>query len=260
LGEIDGIVSVASFETLVQWLYRGAVTFPNGLTITHEITKIIEFVRLADMCDVTGMEEIMAEHIKMLLRKPPPPSPYEQDAALDATRNRGTSLNPYVSPFGNSYGSAPASLPPYTRHILPEHLYAVSELPESHPVRMVLAAALVSDYLRPDFKFQAELSTIQTLAYDILVATKAAIGKQQPLNLDGHTSYSARASYPLIDRHITYRDPITEKPTGYGECEDCGWRGGGYDVDLHLDYQRSLGRVRDARDRAINRLSRGSRQ
>jgi hypothetical protein len=42
------------------------------LTVTDEITKVIEFVRLADMCGVTGMEEIMAEHIKTLLGKQPP--------------------------------------------------------------------------------------------------------------------------------------------------------------------------------------------
>ena len=53
LDEINGIVSVASFEALVQWLHRGTVTFPAGLKVSDEITKCIEFVRLADMCIVT---------------------------------------------------------------------------------------------------------------------------------------------------------------------------------------------------------------
>jgi hypothetical protein len=68
---IDGIVSVGSFETLIQWLYRAKATFPEDLTATEEITKVVEFARLCDMVQVTGMEEVLAQHIKILLQETP---------------------------------------------------------------------------------------------------------------------------------------------------------------------------------------------
>jgi hypothetical protein len=57
---------------LVQWLYLGRVLF-NESTPTENITAAIEFVRLADMCDVTRMETLMAEHIKAIILANPAP-------------------------------------------------------------------------------------------------------------------------------------------------------------------------------------------
>jgi 7-cyano-7-deazaguanine synthase in queuosine biosynthesis len=101
---------------------------------------------------------------------------------------------------------------------------------------MMLANALVTDYLGLNFKFQTELTDIPTLAHDLLVATKAAIGKQQPLSLDARPSYGARSSSSLTDRHVMYKDPITEMPTGCGQCEDCGSRVRGYDPVCYTPY------------------------
>ena len=63
LDEVDGIVTTRSFQMLLQWLYIGRVAF-GELSSEEAITAILEFVRLADMCGVTGMESLMAAHIK----------------------------------------------------------------------------------------------------------------------------------------------------------------------------------------------------
>jgi hypothetical protein len=110
LYEVDGIVSVASFETLVQWLYRGTVNFPPLLAVSDEIAKVIEFVRLADMYHVTGMEQTMADHIKVLLREKIGTLQHSQIAARGNTEAyardvQATRQNLYF----NSYGSALAA-------------------------------------------------------------------------------------------------------------------------------------------------------
>jgi hypothetical protein len=48
---------------LARWLLLGRVVFGKS-TPEDTITAIIEFIRLADMCSVTGMESLMAEHIQ----------------------------------------------------------------------------------------------------------------------------------------------------------------------------------------------------
>ena len=63
---MDDVVSIQSFELLVQWLYLGRVIFGKS-TPKETITATIEFVRFADMCGVTGMETLMAEHIKAII-------------------------------------------------------------------------------------------------------------------------------------------------------------------------------------------------
>jgi len=44
--EMDGVVSIRSFELLLQWLYLGRVNF-GELTPEEAVTATIEFVRLA---------------------------------------------------------------------------------------------------------------------------------------------------------------------------------------------------------------------
>jgi hypothetical protein len=60
LNEIDGVVSIQSFQMLTQWLYTGNVTL-GRMQPKKAITAIIEFLRLADMCQITGMEEDMVD-------------------------------------------------------------------------------------------------------------------------------------------------------------------------------------------------------
>lgn len=114
---IDGIVSVASFETLIKWLYRGQADFPKGLTAAEEISKVIEFARLCDMVGVTGVEEMLAADIKSLLLKEPSVVP-ELAAVESESTGRGlstrfnydASVAAYLNPLS---GASSSPVEPY---------------------------------------------------------------------------------------------------------------------------------------------------
>ncbi|KAI9743645.1 MAG: hypothetical protein M1818_002961 [Claussenomyces sp. TS43310] len=101
LTEEEGVVSTESFEKLVQWLYLDRVGF-NDASPEEEVTATIEFVRLADMCGVTGMEKRMAERIIAII-----------DAHPDPESGSRQSRHPDFN----------------THHLTPDHILSVSFLP-----------------------------------------------------------------------------------------------------------------------------------
>jgi hypothetical protein len=66
LEEINGVVTPRSLEILVQWVCLGRVVF-RECAPDIAITTTIELARLADMCRITAMESLMAEHIKTII-------------------------------------------------------------------------------------------------------------------------------------------------------------------------------------------------
>ena len=66
LEEIEGVVSVASVEYLLQWLHPGRVQFDLE-NPSDRVSAAIEFARLADMCDIGGIDEVMAQLIKEVI-------------------------------------------------------------------------------------------------------------------------------------------------------------------------------------------------
>ncbi|TVY33030.1 hypothetical protein LSUB1_G008053 [Lachnellula subtilissima] len=74
LEEIEGVITPRSFQALVQWLYRGRVAFPASLLPMEEISEILEFVRLADMTGVTGIDDAMSERLRLIFASSTPPS------------------------------------------------------------------------------------------------------------------------------------------------------------------------------------------
>jgi hypothetical protein len=147
LTEEEGIVTQRSFGMLVQWLYLGRLLI-NESTPTENITAIIEFVRLADMCDVTGMETLMAEHIKTIILTNPPPTPDAWD--------RDPDTNTYC--------------------LEGQHITSASLLPDGHPVRKLLAIASVEGYIRRNkYKFSNEIQQAPTFAVDLLLEVKEAL-------------------------------------------------------------------------------------
>lgn len=117
LVEEDGIVSIRSFQLLVQWMYLGQVFF-GDLSPAESITAAIEFTRFAEMYGVIGMEGQMAEHIRALVNDSSPPYRYEFDS------------NTYL--------------------IDSKHIASAVQLPQGHRVREVLAAASVRGYFKDD--------------------------------------------------------------------------------------------------------------
>ena len=113
---MDGVVSIRSFEPLLQWLYLGRVNF-GELTPEEAVTATIEFVRLADMCGVTGMESLMAERIKTIIKT----NPAAPSKKLPKTRDPNTNTHCLVS----------------------QHIKSAALLPKGHPVRGTLATAIL---------------------------------------------------------------------------------------------------------------------
>ncbi|PQE15064.1 BTB POZ fold protein [Rutstroemia sp. NJR-2017a BVV2] len=149
LVEEEGVVSQRSFEMLVQWLYIGRIRFGEP-TPTECITAIMEFVRLADMCEVTGMETQMAEHIKNIILANPPP----EDKSISKGRHPDTN----------------------TFCIVGQHITSANLLPRGHPVRKILVIAAVEGYIRRNkHKFLKEICVSPDFAVDLLLEVKETL-------------------------------------------------------------------------------------
>jgi hypothetical protein len=149
LEEKDGVVSTQSFQVLVQWVCLGRVVF-GKLAPAEAITTAIEFSRLADMCGVTGMESLIAEHIKAILLANPAPGNWR----LDMGRTPDTNTHCLTS----------------------QHIISAVSLPEGHSVRGILAAAAVEGYLREDnCKFLKETLEVPDFSVDLLKAVRATL-------------------------------------------------------------------------------------
>jgi hypothetical protein len=147
LDEIEGVVSVRSFELLIQCIYTGRVIVEKT-TLAEEIEAIVEFARLADFCQVEGMEKLLAERIKALIGT-------ETDLTWNWDR----------SPDNN------------TTYITSRAILSASFLPDAHAVRNILAAASVEGYLRSnEHKFHKEARSIHSFAVDLLKELKLTLG------------------------------------------------------------------------------------
>jgi hypothetical protein len=149
LEEINGVVTPRSFQMFVQWVCLGRVVF-RGCAPDVAITTAIEFARLADMCRITGMESLMAEHIKAIILANPAP----EDSKWDDWRAPDTNTHCLTS----------------------QHITSAVALPEGHPVRAILAAATVEGRLRRhNYKFEREASRVPEFSVDLLKAVRATI-------------------------------------------------------------------------------------
>ena len=111
----------------------------------EEITATLEFLRIADMCGVTGMESRMAERIKAILIANP-----------DRTHSSDADSNTHCLTSG--------------------HITSASHLPTEHPVRGLFAAADVRGFLlRDDHKFFNESQEIPKFSVDLLNAVQRTL-------------------------------------------------------------------------------------
>lgn len=143
--EEDDFVTQRSFEMLIQWLYLGRVVSKEP-TPTENITAAIDFLRLADMCDVHGMESLMAEQIKAIILANPAPT-------SDTMGGRDPNTNTYV--------------------LLGKHFTSAVLLPKGHPVRKVLATTAVEGFIRRNkHKYLDEMCNSPDFALDLLLEVK----------------------------------------------------------------------------------------
>jgi hypothetical protein len=152
LEDIEGVVSEQSLEALVQWLYMGKVKFSSKVIEdpARHISAIIEFVRIADKCGVTGMDYPMGQELEDILLANPAP-----------LGDRGQ----YT--FDHS-----------TCLVLPEHIVSAERLPNGHHLRRVLAKASVIGFLRDSkrHKFASEVNSCPKFAGDVLKEVAKTLG------------------------------------------------------------------------------------
>lgn len=150
---IDGVVSVPTFEMLVQWLCIGRIVFKEytleQFTRENSITADIELSRLADMCGIIGIEAQAAAHIRGVILA----LPYSQS----------------ICPGKNTY------------YITSAHIISAAHLPHGHAVRQVLAKASVEGYLRlQNHKFFEEAQCVASFSADLLIAVANTMKSIRP--------------------------------------------------------------------------------
>ncbi|CAG7972785.1 unnamed protein product [Penicillium salamii] len=144
---VEGVVSVQSFEALMQWFYMHKIHFDSKIP-GDQISAVIELIRLADMCNITGMDTEMAQYIKDILVANPDP------------RNSRT------------YHIADSN----THCLTSQHIISATFLPQGHPVRRILAAASVEGYLRTgNYKFRKETHEHPAFGADLLHEVRLAL-------------------------------------------------------------------------------------
>ncbi|KAJ5151538.1 hypothetical protein N7492_009833 [Penicillium capsulatum] len=153
LEEMEGVISVRSVQTLIQWLYLRVVNFHIEDPGEH-ITAAMELVRLADKYNIAGLETKMAQYIKEIIIANPHPE--------------ANDLLPPVNP--NTYW------------IDREHIISATYLRREHPVRQTLAAASVAGYLRShDYKFSEETQEYPSFGADLLLEVGSALDRPRSM-------------------------------------------------------------------------------
>lgn len=142
LEEIKGVVSPQSLASLLEYFYVGKCNFKVD-TPELEISKVIEFARLADMCGAQELESITATHLKETI-----------------TNN--------VLPIKTS---KPRTHPgdSNTHLLTSKHLQSVCLLPPNHPLRQVLVQALADNFIRSGKSaFWKDIESNPAFAVDLL--------------------------------------------------------------------------------------------
>ncbi|KAJ5586943.1 uncharacterized protein N7459_002708 [Penicillium hispanicum] len=136
---LEGVVSIRSFERLLQWLYRGEVNLGSE-TPAEEIAGVIEFSRLVDMCNVSGIESEMGQRVKQIL-------------------------------------IAHGDCGDYSKCIDSQHILSAINLPATHVVRSMLVSASIEGYLRNKESDLSELlKESPAFASDLLVKLQPILG------------------------------------------------------------------------------------
>ncbi|KAL3486041.1 hypothetical protein BJX62DRAFT_242370 [Aspergillus germanicus] len=127
LAEVEGVVSVRSFELFLQFVYTGHVKLGDEPP-EDQISTLIEFARLTDMLGVANTGCQAATHIESIILKNLP-----HDSSMFTTRQER-------EPDEN------------TRFISPSHIRDAACLPKGHEIRSLFAKAAVETVVMGGFK------------------------------------------------------------------------------------------------------------
>ncbi|TVY43738.1 hypothetical protein LCER1_G008780 [Lachnellula cervina] len=165
LEELEGVVSVRSFETLLQYLFLGKIVHP-GEAKREEIGHVIEFMRFADMCGVTGVEEVMSTRLKDIIVKVCPYYNWDAQQSSETENPTGVTV---------------------------ENISAAANLPSGNLVRRVLAETAVRDFFQGnmvDF-WKETCQAIPSFGLDLLEATRDTMATVR------HDRYNMRFVDPI---------------------------------------------------------------
>lgn len=150
LHEMEGVVSVRSFEMLLQWMHTREVNLDGTESAQEQLSAWIEFIRIADMCCVDLPPWLVTSSVQNILITNPAP--------LDPRYQLGR------HPDNN------------THCLMREHIESASKLPNKHPLRVLLARASVEGYLRlPDYKFVEATQAIPRFGSDLFREVRAVV-------------------------------------------------------------------------------------
>lgn len=142
LEEINGVVSPQSLASLIEFFYVGKCNFKVD-TPDLEVSKVIEFARLADMCGAQEVESITATHLKETIT----------NNVLPIQTSK-----PRIRPANSN-----------THLITSKHLQSASLLPSNHPLRQVLVEALADNFIRSRrFPFWKDIESTPAFAVELL--------------------------------------------------------------------------------------------
>jgi hypothetical protein len=186
---MEGVVSVHSFETLLQYLVLGKIV-QQGEAKPEEIGHIIEFMRLADMCGVVGVEEVMSARLKDIIMK--------------------NSVYYHSTGWGTQRGQEDVEIPPI---VTIKHISAAANIPPGNLIRRVFVEAAVHDFFQCT-KVQFWKKTCQEIpsfGLDLLEAARDTMG----------TVHGYKECYfkDPID-HGTAQSGVHECTTSWG-CDSC---------------------------------------
>lgn len=173
LEDMDGVVSPQSLENLLQWIYREKVSFAST-EYPDVISEMLEFLRIADMCDVHGMEQVTADFLEDIFRK------FE-----DCER------------------------PP--NMILPQHITSTGLLPHEHPFRLAMAKCLMRHFVEDDdFPFLDELCQAPEFSTDVLKEVRNLLRDGKcTIRVDRFQDHVIREDFvykdPLFEKHRKLR-------------------------------------------------------
>lgn len=140
LEEVDGVVSVQSVEALLLWLYTRTIKF-DLCTAGDKISAAIKLARIADMCGIAGIDAYIAQYLKGIFITNPSP--------VFVQRGHSDTVNTYF--------------------LTSQHIISITFLPQGHPIRGVLAKAMVEQFLTTkDFQFAREAQEFPSFAADLL--------------------------------------------------------------------------------------------
>lgn len=153
LEKVNRVIIIRSFQILVQQLYSYRVVFSDFL-LEEIIILILEFVTLANICEVTSMKSLIAKQVKGLILA-------------------NTSINGY--------------------YISLQHITSIISLPQEYLVRSVFTTTIVKEFfhynnsqfiniVKEDLYFSTNLLKVIKATFKSFTHTKHGITFKDPLN------------------------------------------------------------------------------